>query len=488
MKELGIQPLPSSLGRHRSHRLVHGDDTHAENVGPGNEIIKVPEDCVLPSYSVDVPDIVQRPDRTPRTKERIFPITFRIVFSIVAVIAIAALYWRDPSQRSDTLERPDLPPRADTLPRPDLPPRADALPRPDLPPRADALPRPDLPPRAHTLPRPDLPLEEAYKEVYSLLGSSSLPEAFSPAAIRIPLEQLGRERCDKQAIFDLATALQRAGYRRESANVDVTFSRMCGGYAPSLRRAANVLLGLSDYSGAETVASEVINLEPLYDNGYYLRALARDGSGLAEKALDDYVTTIELVGDKDIIISTPYFNMARLYEKLGQFCDAVLPIEAWVSLNPKHDTSQTRRIIANYRTKGRCGTGTSGSPEVFAIPRPNNIVNLPVTINGTRGTFILDTGATFVSLKNSFAQKASVEIDQGSIVRLRTANGIVDGKRGRAKTIQLRSLLAKDVPIVVQAGGDYGEGIDGLLGMSFLSRFNLNIDAKAVRISPRRAL
>jgi predicted aspartyl protease len=86
----------------------------------------------------------------------------------------------------------------------------------------------------------------------------------------------------------------------------------------------------------------------------------------------------------------------------------------------------------------------------------------------------------------SFAQKAGVEIDQESLVRLRTANGIVDGKRGRAQAIQLRSLLAKNVPVVVQAGG-YGAGIDGLLGMSFLSRFSINIDAKTVRISPRTA-
>ena len=32
-----------------------------------------------------------------------------------------------------------------------------------------------------------------------------------------------------------------------------------------------------------------------------------------------------------------------------------------------------------------------------------------------------------------------------------------------------------------------GDGIDGLLGMSFLSRFNINIDGKTVRISPRTA-
>jgi tetratricopeptide (TPR) repeat protein len=265
----------------------------------------------------------------------------------------------------------------------------------------------------------------AYTEVYSMLGISPLPEAVETSvSIRRPLEQLSRERCDQQAIFDLGRALQNAGYRREAAKADVSFSGTCGGYAPSLRRAANVLLELTDYRGAEKVASELINLEPLFDNGYYLRGLARDGSGLAEQALDDYVTTIELVGDKDRIISTPYFNMARLYEKLGRFCDAVLPIEAWVSLNPKYDTSQTRTIIATYITKGRCATGTRGSAEVFAVQRSNDVVNLPVTINGIRGTLVLDTGATFVSLKNSFAQKAGVEIDQESIVRLRTVTGL----------------------------------------------------------------
>jgi hypothetical protein len=78
---------------------------------------------------------------------------------------------------------------------------------------------------------------------------------------------LGNERCDQQAIFDLATALRNVvGYRREAAKVDMCFSGMCGGYAPSLRRAANVLLELSDYSGAATVASELISFEPLYDN------------------------------------------------------------------------------------------------------------------------------------------------------------------------------------------------------------------------------
>jgi hypothetical protein len=38
--------------------------------------------------------------------------------------------------------------------------------------------------------------------------------------------------------------------------------------------------------------------------------------------------------------------------------------------------------------------------------------------------------------------------------------------------------------VVVQADGKglYGENVDGLLGMSFLSRFNAEIDGKTVKV------
>jgi clan AA aspartic protease (TIGR02281 family) len=307
--------------------------------------------------------------------------------------------------------------------------------------------------------------------------------------VRHLLGVLNRERCDQKAIDDLGKALESAGYRRDAATAHTSFSATCGGHAPSLRRAINILLTLSDYETAVTVAGHLIALEPFNDNGYFLRAVAYDRHGSSQKAIDDYTTAIELFGNKQTISSASYFGMARSYEKLGQFCDAILPIETWIALNPaRNDTSQTRAIIATYRSKGKCEPPAAPSEEVFPVSRPNSVVKLPVAINGTRGFFILDTGATFVSLKNSFAQKAKVQVDPESTVRLHTANGVTTGKRGRAETIQLRTLQAKDVPIVVQdeVKGSYGEGVDGLLGMTFLSRFKLTVDARNVRISARK--
>jgi aspartyl protease family protein len=307
------------------------------------------------------------------------------------------------------------------------------------------------------------------------------------SAVRGPLEQLGREKCDQDAILNLAKALEAAGYRREAAVAEVNFSSQCGGYDAALRGAVNILLKLSDFTTAENAASSLIKLEPYSDNGYFLRALARDGNRSFKSAIDDYITAIELFGNKDRISSVSYYNMARDYEKLGQFCDAMLAIARWVALDPsRHDTSQTRAIVADYAAKGGCAAATSGGTETFPLALRGGVFTVPVTVNHTSATLVLDTGASFVVLKDSFARKAGIDIDESRTVHVLTANGIADGKLGRASTIQLRSLKATAVPVVVEADSAAAFHADGLLGLSFLSRFDVIIDAHTIRIAPRK--
>src|SRR6266436_4669198 len=315
--------------------------------------------------------------------------------------------------------------------------------------------------------------------------SIALPMDIAAAGpVKKPLDDLNREPCDQQAIVALGLALDKIGRKREAANAQLSFSKACGGYAPSLKMAANMLLALSDYAGAATAATELINLNPHDDGNFYLRATAHDRGGSTRKAIDDYLTAIELFGNKAAISSDSYLAVARNYEKLGQFCDARSIIEAWVALNPaRNDSSRMQAIVADYTAKGKCEAANSRSEELFRRPLNNGVLKLQVVINGVRGTFILDTGATFVAMNNAFAEKAKVQIDRESTVKMRTANGVVDGKRGQAAMIQLRSLQAKDVLVSVQSGGAYGQGVDGLLGLSFLSRFKVSIDAQTVKIA-----
>lgn len=319
-----------------------------------------------------------------------------------------------------------------------------------------------------------------------------LPAALgADAAGRRAVDELNRERCDQTAIQNLGDALQRVGYRRDAANVHLAFSRACGGHPVSVRRAVNFLLNLGDNDAAVSAADELIALEPFGDNGYYLRALAHDRAGRAQRAIDDYINAIELFGDKTRISNVSYLAMARNHERLGRPCDGIGPIEQWVSYNPAvRDNSQTRAIVAGYMAKGDCAARAVSNVDRIPVDRASGLATVAATVNGTRGNFIVDTGASFLTLTKAFADRAKIAMESDGTIKLHTANGTVQGQRGRADIVKLSRSEARDVVVVVQSTASsqgFVPGIDGLLGMSFLSHFDVNVAAGAVTIGPRGA-
>jgi clan AA aspartic protease (TIGR02281 family) len=106
-------------------------------------------------------------------------------------------------------------------------------------------------------------------------------------------------------------------------------------------------------------------------------------------------------------------------------------------------------------------------------------------VNGIDGTFVVDTGASFVVLTADFAMRAKVDVFRQS-VPIDTANGRAESTLGRAATVRLgRRIEAGDVPILIQ-NRSLGRDVDGLLGMSFLSRFDLSIGRRDWSLSPRK--
>jgi aspartyl protease family protein len=101
--------------------------------------------------------------------------------------------------------------------------------------------------------------------------------------------------------------------------------------------------------------------------------------------------------------------------------------------------------------------------------------------------FILDTGTTYVSVKSAFASRAKIpESDTGEITLI-TASGQTKAKLSRADKIALGKLEAVNVPVAIQADDKvYGAGIDGLLGMSFLSRFEVQMAGDVVEVRTRQ--
>ena len=98
--------------------------------------------------------------------------------------------------------------------------------------------------------------------------------------------------------------------------------------------------------------------------------------------------------------------------------------------------------------------------------------------------FVVDTGASFVTLTSGFAAKAKLRMFKTNSLQIQTANGTTSARLATVDSVKLDGLSASGVPTVI-AGKSLGDGIDGLLGMSFLSRFTLAIQDREIQLKAK---
>jgi len=122
-----------------------------------------------------------------------------------------------------------------------------------------------------------------------------------------------------------------------------------------------------------------------------------------------------------------------------------------------------------------------GEPSVTAVSIPiqrrGSAVIVPARINRESvGTFLLDTGATFSSVSSSVAQRLGIRSGSGGTVRLLTANGAIQAPLAILDEVDIGGAVASNVPAVIHDLPGMPPNIVGLLGMSFLERFRVNLD------------
>jgi aspartyl protease family protein len=331
--------------------------------------------------------------------------------------------------------------------------------------------------------------DELFASVYERIGALPVAAARDPS-VWLRLEELKREPCDQKSIGDLALMLDKLGYRRQAADGLYKFVMNCGAPITALHRSINIYLKLTDYPRAVEVADEFIRRAPTNHDAHYLRGVALEGVQDYRRALADYSDAIELYGtDKKSISSRVFLRMAGAYAALKQFCEAIAPISLWVALDPAaRDTSQTQKIIADYESQGNCVASTGSRKESFPLRGGKDVVTVKAAINGVSGLFVLDTGASYVSVKAAFASRAKISDAGASEITLITANGQSKAKLSRADKVALGKLEATNVPVAIQTTDDksFGAGVDGLLGMSFLSRFEVQMAGGVIEVRTRQ--
>lgn len=123
------------------------------------------------------------------------------------------------------------------------------------------------------------------------------------------------------------------------------------------------------------------------------------------------------------------------------------------------------------RAGGQLTTLLSGKPQVVGdtvrIPMsPDGHFYVTARVNGEPIRLLIDSGATVTSFSSDVALRADIDAEGGYRVPVRTANGVVTARRTRAEEIEVETIKVEDMAVLVSDSF----GVDGVLGMNFLSR------------------
>jgi clan AA aspartic protease (TIGR02281 family) len=116
----------------------------------------------------------------------------------------------------------------------------------------------------------------------------------------------------------------------------------------------------------------------------------------------------------------------------------------------------------------------------ISVSKDQGQIIVPVVLNGsTPASLVLDTGAAMVLLTREIAEKSGLDlVQQPNDAQMKLADGReLKVKYALIKSIKIEDAEAENVEAAVFMDDVSDPGIkDGLLGMSFLKRFNFTVD------------
>ena len=128
------------------------------------------------------------------------------------------------------------------------------------------------------------------------------------------------------------------------------------------------------------------------------------------------------------------------------------------------------------------------STAIVETQRLGNGAIVAVTVNGkTQGRFLLDTGASMMTFTDEFARRLKFDLSKACDADCVMA----DGRRVKAKYVVLDSVAAGSAQAAnIEAAilPPPGEGLDGLLGMSFLRNFVVQFDGATGKLTLKQFL
>jgi clan AA aspartic protease (TIGR02281 family) len=287
-------------------------------------------------------------------------------------------------------------------------------------------------------------------------------------------DHLTAEPCDRSMIVKHGETLIRAGDRRGALGAADAFFARCGGYPRLLWVTYGAHRDLSEFDAAAADATKLIESSPSDKDYWVWRGMVLESKGELDKAASDFRQAIAL---QPALKSIP-LNLVNVLERQKKPCEAMFALEQYLHLYPslRREPQFGQQLLA-LSTAGNC-EGMAGKGRALLRFEPGGtVIYGNVTVNQrVKGRFVIDTGATYVTISSAFAAKLGLEASSGSTILVQTAGGPQTVRLGVVDQVELQGAKAARVEVAIAE--NLPEELDGLLGMSFLSRFDMQLNTR----------
>jgi len=292
-------------------------------------------------------------------------------------------------------------------------------------------------------------------------------------------EHMEKEPCDRTAIIKFLDILVKAGDNRRATDETRKFTNNCGEYPRSLWISFTAFKRLSQFDSAVTIATRIIEYDKYDVDYWWWRGEAYQQWGKYAEAIADYRQSINL----NPRLNGMQIALADLLEKAGKPCEAIFPLEELVFHNPelRQHNEITKRFSSLY--DGRCSEFTGTGKAIIKFNPGSSIYTNAKIDNKSIRNLLFDTGASYVVINQTSADKLGLANQNAKKIFVQTAGGIRSAKLTSAKEFKVKGLTAKYIEIAIMKDSDLGPNINGLLGLSFLSRFNFSVDYNKGRVT-----
>ena len=191
------------------------------------------------------------------------------------------------------------------------------------------------------------------------------------------------------------------------------------------------------------------------------------------------VALIGVIGDKAAVIAVDGGDPKTV--KVGQTWQGISVLEvergqATVEIDGK---KRVLKIGQHYRSAAALASGRS---KITLAADSRGMFHAEGSINGVPVRFMVDTGATMVSLPQRDADRLGIDYRAGRRASTHTANGVATVYVVKLDTIRIGDIELHNIDALVHEGG----GLDqALLGMSFLNRVSMQRDGATMTLIQR---